>query len=67
MDGPDYSGVIKITFGPSQIAAVANLDESPARWRDTVSLTEHSAGVLFGRLGDALRLVKANQDPEGSV
>ena len=48
MDGPDYSGVIKITFGPSQIAAVANLDESPARWRDTVSLTEHSAGVLFG-------------------
>ena len=67
MDGPDYSGVIKITFGASQISAFADRDDEPAKWRDAVSLTERSAGVLFGKLGDALRLVKANQDPEGGA
>ena len=56
MDGPDYTGVIKITFGPDQINEGSYIESD--RWLDpdTVSLTEHSARVLLGRLGtsDAL-------------
>ena len=65
MEGPDYTGVIKIVFGPDQINEGSYIESD--RWRDTVSLTEQSASELFGKLGDALRLVKANQDPEGGA
>ena len=60
MEGGEYTGVIKITFGDTQFAYADNHDDKPDRWRDSVRLPEHSARELLGKLGDALADPKVN-------
>ena len=57
MEGGDYTGVIRITFGDTQFAYGAIPDDKPDRWRDSVRLPEQTARELLGKLGDALEVL----------
>ena len=62
MDGPDYSGPVEVDLEGLDLEAWSGGSAGVF-----FVLDAHAAGVLFGKLGDAIKVIEANQDPEGDV
>ena len=56
MDGPDYAPVVRIFVQEDQVGDI------PLGTHITLGLED--ARELFGKLGDAIKVIEANQDPE---
>ena len=68
-DGDDYDGRVSfsVTTGTDHPDSVQSggYTETPA-WKGVSAVLSHEAAQeLFGKLGDALGLIKANSDPGG--
>ena len=58
MSGPDYSDTIEVELDRFDIDAWSGGSAGVL-----FTFGTHEAGVLFGKLGDVLKLIEANADP----